>query len=307
MIRLLQKLILLFIAFVIIDYIIGLGLNIILNNSPDGRYFKALYSLEKSNEDIVIFGASCAETNIVPYVFEDSLKMTCWNSGRGGQLLPFFICIEQGMLNRYVPKIAVIDMGVEDLETDLSEFYEKAGFLSPFYRKHKEIRPILNKISFFERYFMYSMLYAYNSSYYYLLRPYLFRGLDGKRGDKGWKPRTGQMPKIIPNPVIVNTSKKLNNETVSAFNEFVTGLSAKGCKVFVVIHPVFNEITTNTSTIENIKKMKNVDLLDFDDNKLIAENSLFFRDPGHLNIQGAIKFTTLLVNKIRHKINKNTL
>lgn len=297
--KLFLKLILISISFVIIDYIIGLGLDIIRNNSSDGRYYKAQYSLERCKADIVIFGASRAEVNIVPSIFEDSMKMICWNTGRGGQSLPFWLCMEKGILIRYTPKIAVIDIEPEFLSFDLSYFYEPVGFLRPFYRSHKEIRFILNNISLFEHFFVYSSLYTYNSSYYYLIRPYLFKNLDGKNTDKGWKPLIGQMTLSTPKPISINTFRKLNNETILLFNEFISNLSTKGCKVFVVISPRYNENVRNTSTIEYIKNMKNAFLCDFEDNKLFIENGRFYRDPDHLNVEGAIKFSNLLVNKIR--------
>jgi hypothetical protein len=300
--KLIFKLILLFMAFIICDFLIGLGLDIIRDNSPDGRYYKAQYSLEKGKEDIVIFGASRAEVNIVPYIFEDSLKMTCWNTGRGNQTLPFWICMEQGILNRYTPKIAIVDIEAEYLSSDLSRSFEPAGLLRPFYHRHKEIRPMINKISFFEQYLIYSNLYAYNSSYYYLMRPYLLKGLDGKKADKGWKSLNGQMSQIVSNPTTINSNKPLNNETVKLFNEFVLNLTIKGCQVFIVISPRFSEKIINTSTIEYIKNMKNVYLISFEDNKLFTENSRFYRDSEHLNMEGAVKLSSLIVKKIREKI-----
>jgi len=304
MIKLLKKLVLFFLAFVICDYIIGLGLDIIRNNSPDGRYFKTQYSLEKGKEDIVILGASCAESNIAPYIIEDSLKMTCWNAGRGGQILPFWTCLEKGILNRYTPKIVILDIGANDLSGNLFPTgYERAAFLRPFYHRHKEIHPILNKIFFFEKYFDCSNLYVYNSSYYYLLRPYLFKGLDGKIADKGWKPLTGKMPPIIPHPIPIITSYNLNNETVQLFNEFISNLTTRNCKVFIVISPVFNKKIFTSPTIEYINRLNDVYLLNFGNCKIFTENSRLYRDDYHLNIEGAIKFTTLLVKRIKHEIN----
>jgi hypothetical protein len=302
MIRLIKKLTYFFIAFVICDYIMGAGLDFIRDRSPDGRYYKAQYSLEKCKEDIIVFGASRAEVNIVPQIFEDSLKMTCWNTGRGNQTLPFWMCMEAGILNRYVPKIAIVDIEAEFLSADVTGSYVAAGLLRPFYRKHKEIRPFLNKISLSERYFIYSSLYAYNSSYYYLLRPFILRGLDGKTEDKGWKARPGQMTPSKSNPVTISTSKALNNETIKLFNEFISDLTTKGCKVFIVISPRFNENIIGTSTVEYLLNMKNVSLVNFDDNKIFTDNCSFYRDPDHLNVEGAIKFSTLLVGKVR-KVN----
>lgn len=299
MIKLLVKLILLVSAFFITDFLTGKGLKYITVNSPDGRYFKAGYSLNNCNADIVIFGASGAENDYVPFIIEDSLKMTCWNTGRGGQGFPFMICMEQGILKRYVPRIAILDMDAEYLSRTSPDSYDRVGFLRPFYHDHTEIQPVLNRISPFEKYYINSSLYAYNSSYYYLLRPYFFKGIDGKNGDKGWKPRYGKMLKPSTEPVTINTNKKLNTETVALFNEFVSDLADKGCKVFVVMSPLYNQNVKNTSTIEYIRGMKKASLIRIENTECITENSDFFRDEGHLNVEGATLFTSLLTEKIR--------
>ena len=298
MIKLIYKLTILLIGFMVFDYMIGLNLDYIIKKTPDGRYYKALYSLEKCKEDIVLFGASRSETNLVPTVFEKSLKMTCWNTGRGGQGLPFWLSMEHGITKRYIPKIAIVDIVAENLSSDISDSYEAAGFLRPFYFSHKEIQPVLNKITFFEQYFIYSNLYAYNSSFYYLFRPYFFKGLDGSKDDKGWKPLNGQMSLVVSNPQTINSDQNLNNKTVLLFNEFISNLSNKGCKVFVIISPHFNETIIKTSTIEYIKHMKGVTLISFDDNCLFTEN--YYKDPDHLNKEGAVKFSKLLVEKIQN-------
>ena len=297
MLKLFYKLIILFVIFFFLDFIFGIVLGIIRDKSPDGRYYKVQYSLEKGNEDIVIFGASRAEVDLVPYIFEDSLKLTCWNAGRGNQTLPFWICMQQGILNRYTPKIAIVDIPAEYLSKEL--VFEPAGLLRPFYSDHKEIRPILNKISFFERYFIYSNLYAYNSSFYYLLRPYLLKGLDGKREDKGWKPLSGQMFNSASDQITLNSNNSLNKETLQLFNEFVSNFTKKGCKVFFVISPKFSENIVSTSTIEYLKTMRDITLVNYDHNKLFTEDYHYYRDPDHLNTEGAIKFTKIIAGKIR--------
>jgi len=302
MIGLLKKFILLLVAFVVFDFIIGLGLGEIRDNSPDGRYFKSKYSLEDGKEDIVIFGASCAETDFASSIIEDSLNMTCWNAGRGGQGLPFWLCIELGILKRYTPKIAIVEIGAERLSADLGEFYEPAGILRPFYRKHKEIQPILDKISYFEKYFNLFNLYSYNSSYYYLFRPYFVKGLDGKLKDKGWKPLDYFM-KTSKNCIsTINTSLKLNKESLDMFNYFISNLTDKGCKVFVVLTPNYSEKIIKTSTLEYIKQMENVEILDFEFNDLISRDIKLYCDPMHLNRNGAIKYTSIFAHKFKEAI-----
>jgi len=91
---------------------------------------------------------------------------------------------------------------------------------------------------------------------------------------------------------------------VEMFNEFVTNLTKRGCKVYIVIVPTYNEKVINTSTIEYIKKMKNVQIIDFEDNIVYTQKSEFFYDFMHLNREGALLYTKNMAEKIKKLYNK---
>ena len=180
---------------VLFDQLAGEILDYLRDHSPDGRYYKALYSLEQCNEDVIILGSSRGEMNYNPFIIEDSLKMTCWDASRGGEGMAYFRSIQEGILARYAPKLVILNVEGNMLEDPPS--YVENGFLRPFYKDHKEIRPFINKISKYERLLMLSRLYAYNSSFYYLIRPYFIQGLDGNKEEKGWKPRDGHIDPVF--------------------------------------------------------------------------------------------------------------
>jgi len=307
MLKLFYKILLLFLAFILVDFLLGLVLDKAIDNSPDGRYYKAQYTIEKSKEDVVIFGSSSAERHYVPSIIEDSLKTTCWNAGRGNQNLPFWISMAEGVLNRYTPKLVILDIEPDYLSWSLSESYEpSAGMLRPFYKEHEEIRPMVNEVSKFEKYFIYSQLYAYNSSYYYLLRPYLVKGLDGKIEDKGWKSLIGHMSPTDASLNIVNSKNSLNEKTVKLFDKFITGFTEKGCPVFISISPNYKRIINNTSTLDYIRKMDNVFLVEYEDHATFINDHNNFKDEGHLNKEAAIKFTSMLTEKMK-KMNAKSI
>jgi len=302
--NLFKKILLLIIILITIDFCVGLILNVVLVNSPDGRYFKAEYSLGRSTEDIIVFGSSRAETNYAPYIFEDSLKLTCWNTGRGGQTLPFWYAMEQGILSRYTPKIAIVNVERDFLSDDLSFSYEHSGFLRPFYYNHPEIRTVINKISKFERLLLLSKTYAYNSSFYYLFRPYLIKGLDGDREDNGWKTKHGIIQKSESEPQKYKTNFKLSQNTLELFEIFINDLTNKGCKVYVVVSPNYGHFVESTATINHIKAMKDIKFINFSNDSLFIRNNEYFKDNNHLNVNGAIEFSKHVSNEILKLENK---
>jgi hypothetical protein len=297
--RLLHRLLVLTVLFLVIDIIAGGILTIVMNNSPDGRYYKTNYTLNESAEEIIIFGSSRAEENYVPVVFEDSLGMTCWNAGRGGQSLPFWMAMADGILKRYTPQMAIINVESYLLSNDMNYSFEHAGLLRPFYYKNPEIRPVINQISRFERFLMQSRIYAFNSSFYYLFRPYLIKGIDGRPEDKGWKPRKGIINHHIHNAFHeIKYSNPLNLETVLLFEEFIEKFTSRGVEVYLVMSPDFNHAYKSTATIEYLDSMQNVVFLNFGNDHTFATNTSFYIDPTHMNYEGAKEFTRIVSSKI---------
>ena len=286
---------------IVVDIIFGIVFRHIIDISPDGRYYKANYSLSECYDDVVIFGSSRAETNYAPYVFEDSLKLSTWNTGRGGQSLPFWYAMELGILDDNIPEIAIVNIERDFLSGDMSGSYQRAGFLRPFYFHHDEIRPVIDKISKSEKHLMFSNLYAFNSTFYYLLRPFIVKGLDGEKGLKGWKTRNGVIAKSKTDCNIHTSKQTLNEETVKLFNIFLDSLTSKNCDVYVVVSPNYKQLIKYSPTIEYVSNLKDVTLIDYSNNKIFVDNHLYYKDPSHLNIKGAIEFSKEISHKIKHE------
>lgn len=308
--KLFVKGLIIILGFFMIDFVVGHALEFILKNSPDGRFYKTHYSLERSKEEIIIYGSSRAEGNYVSQIFEDSLGMSCWNSGRGGQSLPYMYAVNQAIIQHHSPKIAIINAEswfLENYDHDNPFFDRAAGLLRPFYYDHKEIQAVINEVSYAEPFLNLSSLYAYNSSYYYLLRPYAFEGIDGKIEDKGWKPKTGVLNPSGKPLSILNTDNKINPIYKKFFDDFIHQLNSRGTKVYLVISPDYNKKVINTSTIEYFKSLDNIVLLDHSNNEKYTKNHLYFNDQNHLNEKGAREFSNDLALTIALDMSSNYL
>ncbi len=286
-----------------VDQAYGLFMGQVKDHSPDGRYYKARYTLEKAEEDIIIIGSSRGERNYVPHQIEQALGMTCWNASRGVQGLPYFRAIQEGLLSRYTPKLVILNIEADILEHP--PFYQQMGFLRAFYWKNKPIRKIINEISSTEKWKMYSQIYAYNSSYYYLLRPYLFPGIDGKNSDKGWKPSFGFWEDPGYPFEVIDNSKPLDNKSVSLFDELLEGFKAQGVKVVISIAPNYGEETISTSSLSYIQTMataNNVPLFNFSRDSIFTKDPSLYIDIEHLNVDGATRFTNMLMDSLKTQI-----
>lgn len=299
--KLFTKIFIILCILAIFDWLAGILLDRLLEHSPDGRYLKTKYSLENCDEEIVVIGSSRGEINYIPKILEDSIGMSCWNASRGGQGMPYFRAIQEGLLSRYTPRLVILNIDDNDLESPPN--YEHAGVLRPFYKSTPEIRPILNETSTFEWILLKSRLYAYNSSFYYLIRPYFYEGLDGKFSDKGWKPRLGKMAVEMNQQMEIVTEKiSLDNSSVELFDTLVNKFKQKGTQLIFVVSPNYGRSVDSSSAIQylsRVSKKENIPLFVYSNDRNFITKPEYFIDPDHLNVEGAEIFTKNLVQKIK--------
>lgn len=286
-----------------IDLVFGQLFGFIRDHSPDGRYYKAKYTLDEAQEDIIIIGSSRGERDYVPYLLEEAFNLSCWNASRGGQGLPYFRAVEEGIVKRYHPKLVIVNLEADILEHP--PFYQEMGFLRAFYKNHSDIQGVVNKISQNEKWKLKSNLYAFNSSFYYLLRPYLFHDLDGKNSDKGWKPSYG----IWEDPgfpfEVVNDRKPLNKESVSEFETMVAHFNDQDIQLVFSIAPNYGEKTIMTSSlhyIQEVAKNNDIPIFNFSADTTFITKAEDFIDIEHLNVDGAKLFTAKLIDSLQQRL-----
>ncbi|MBT0809926.1 hypothetical protein KIH41_01375 [Litoribacter ruber] len=305
--KLLIKIGIVCVAFVVLDLVVGSFLLNLLEKSPDGRYYKTRYSLEEAQEDIVILGSSRAEGNYSPAVMEESLGMEVWNAGRGGQGLPFWAAMNSGILARYTPDVVIINVENDFLKESVDDqsFERAAGILRPFYNRHNAVKNFVDMVSDKEKLLLKSNLYAFNSSFYYMLRPYLFEGIDGRVEDKGWKPLKGSLAgKDIPERVINEDDQEvLDPEAIMMFENLVSELQDKGSKVVLTLSPDYNKKVVTTPTLEYLKSVEGVYVLDFSNDEYFTKNPEFYTDPIHLNKEGAMEYSRKLAQELKPILN----
>ncbi len=80
-----------------------------------GLYNRTTYAIDSTTADILVFGSSRANHHYVPEVFEDSLKMSFYNTGRDGNFLLYNTAIFKAIIKRHKPKIVILDFNPGDL------------------------------------------------------------------------------------------------------------------------------------------------------------------------------------------------
>ena len=81
-----QFITLLIVFIVILDFAVGTVYKALYFSEKSRQNDRLIHSVLGTNEDILIFGSSRALHHYNPQIIEDSLGMTCYNVGSGGQI-----------------------------------------------------------------------------------------------------------------------------------------------------------------------------------------------------------------------------
>ena len=161
-IRLFLKMILITVLILVFDRGIGTLLAKYYFSQESGGYFRTTYSIDSTSADVLVFGSSRANHSYVPEIFEDSLSLTFYNTGKDGNDILYNYAIFKAITKRYSPHIIIFDIRPENLAYNAFE-YDRLSVLLPYYDDHPEIADIVNLRSPFENIKQISSIYRFNS------------------------------------------------------------------------------------------------------------------------------------------------
>lgn len=283
------------------DQILGGMLRNYYFSTKSGDYYRTTYSMDSTKAEIIILGSSRASHHYIPSMIEDSIKMTCYNTGRDGNFLLFNYAVFKSIIKRYSPKVLVLDINTGELIKE-HDNYEALSTLLPYYFYKPELKNIIELRSPFEKYKMLSAVYPFNSTIVTLAKSHLGSYNDTK--NKGYLPLFGTSLSVSQKPNNQITQKK--NEIIDTLKMNVIDSIAFICKekkilFFVVQSPRFSEVkqTKLDSAIENILKIHKAQYWNFVNDSLYMSSPTLFKDAAHLNNDGAKIFTEMIVSKFK--------
>lgn len=285
----------------VLDFAIGRTLRQFYFKETSGSLFRTTYAMETTKADILVFGSSSANHHYVPEVFEDSLKMTFYNTGRDNSGILYQTTVLKSILKRYTPKVIILDYGgvLKKNKTD----YDGCSYLLPYYRTHEEVRKTIKLESSYERIKLISEIYPYNSQIISIAIGNLefnkIRSYDNKGYIPLYKEWQAKIDSIGTYQVYAIDSSKL-----IVFQEFINTAKEFGAKIIVIYSPVFqkNAKSQDIEICNDICSINNVPFWDFSKDTSFLNNRNLFQDVKHLNDNGAKIFSNLVVEKIKHNI-----
>lgn len=296
-----KKMILIGLILFLVDQGVGGILSYYYFQQKSGSLYRTTYAMDITKAEILAFGSSRANHHYVPEVIEDSMKMSFYNTGRDGNFFLFNYAVFNSIIERYNPRVVILDINTRDFATD-NMSYERLSSLLPYYKSHHVIRSIVNLRSPFEKIKLISATYPFNS----LLLTIAISNFDfnkrRKADNKGYVAAYGQ---------ITNSKLEMDYVNINNFDQVKLGYlkkiiydcMLKNIRLILVQSPRYKEKTESKSIdlFTKISVKENVEYYDFSNYDLFMQTPKFFKDANHLNHSGALKFSTLLVSRINSR------
>ena len=257
----------------------------------------------QQQNDILIFGSSRAMYHYNPEIIADSLMMTCYNVGYGGQGILYHNAVLDVILERYTPKIIVLDILTDEL-CERIQSYDRLSILNPYVQDYPVLWNTLSLVSPFERVKHVSFIYPFNSTLLKVIAGNIKRS--GKDiSSNGFTPREGIWGDTINQISFNKDTTQFDDNKLIAFDQFCHKCIENNIDLYIAISPMFAEMINTSSSVDYIQnKCSNLDIpfIDFSNNCNYISNKLFL-DDSHLNKSGTDIFTKDIASKILKEMN----
>lgn len=252
--------------------------------------------VENDIHDIIIFGSSRAKHHYDTPFLTDILNQDVYNAGYDGNGVILAYGLLNLILERYTPKTIILDV---EPAFDVNLYSPDNGclryikLLKPYYKNHV-ISMIIKDISPKEWYMLHSGMYRYNTSVVSMLIDNVFNRLSDCRG---YKPLCGEMISI--NRDFKNDELNIDKIKIKYLTKFIELCNTKNIPLILIVSPQYVENTSDIlkPVIELCDKY-DITFLNFYDDTYF-KNSILYKDPMHLNVNGAREFSNYLLKYLR--------
>ena len=266
-----------------------------------GRYQPLDRLIKNVDTDIIFIGNSAILNSVNPEIIEDCLSMTCYNGGTTGQGVFFFETIIDCILQRHTPKMFVVGLRPEEIGGNVGEgIYD---VLKPYYGiGYTSIDEHFNKTSGFDHFLLHSNLLRYNTIW---MRVLLYMLVDDtKYPENGFMPMN--VPSNFPQVKQIETYEEPVKAKLECIERIIQKCQARKIKIVICYPPTLNSFKKKdlpcVKAIKDLcRRYKAPCLIDYN-NKFFQNHPELFYDNGHVNKNGAEKYSILLATNIHYTL-----
>lgn len=289
----------------VVDKVAGAGMNRLLDAVPVTQDIgKGRFAIREVETDVVIVGSSRAAHHYVSTMIADSLGCSVYNVGRDGCFFSDNLCVTNAILDRYSPKMIVLEVANDCLD-ERAKTNPEAMF--PYYWDSQYIKDVIDSdVGWKANIQMLSTLYRYNATSF---RTFGY-GINGLLKGKVEDPLCGQTPLKIEKrraPLLLKKEQNDDNEfTISDRKRLQLKVLLEKCKkqgveIILVCSPIYRICSVNhvgNRALASLCREAGVEYLDFSQEPIFLEHSEWFCDGSHMNYVGANEYTKFFLNKL---------
>lgn len=296
--KFLFKVLLFFACVVVMDLAFGQYFSFLRTHAKGGSTANCEYIANRATDDIIILGSSRATHHYVPQIIEDSLGMSCYNCGEEGNGVVLAYGRLKMLTNRYKPKLVLYELtpGYDYGTKEPNNKY--LGYLRAYYNKEgisELFDDFDDNLSWLK---MRSKMYQNTSR----LLPDLFDNVSYRDNHKGYEPLSGQIKDTtIQRNSSDNKEMAIDSLKLSYVENVIKLCQNEQILVIFIISPRYGMKEIDMSIYEpalSLCQKHGVPVYNYICCPSISEHPEFFQDEGHMNSNGAEKYTNLLVKNV---------
>ena len=290
------------VTFIILgDWIVGGFLEAGFYSEQSLENDRVVHSFSATEAALLVFGSSSALHHYNTELIQDSLNITSYNVGAGGQNIYYHNLLLKTVLSRYTPKTIILDLFNIDFEETVSTWNkERLAVLLPLSAEHKIIDSAFRTFDPNHKVKMFSHTYPFNSEIYRIVRnnfiPYhnSFNGFMPIGAENGLAESS--------QPVETKTSGSLDSSKVAEMESFINDCLNEGIDLKLIVSPSFFLYEKGDSYEQFISYLNNefpVEIYSFQNDPFFVDHPELFKDANHLNAKGADVFTERVLSLIK--------
>lgn len=271
---------------IIADQSIGYGLKWMYSHQQGGDYGCATKAIMEQEADVLILGSSRARHHYNPAILSDSLKMSVYNAGRDGCFLVYQWAQLKLILDRYTPKIVLLEVTPYDFNLNPSDYDRLSGLLP--YQDCPSFKEVIHKKSPWEEWKCLSGIYPYNGQILSMITSMnakvadMNEGFDPLQGSIYHQMETGNGGAI----------DQLDEEKVNLMYEIIELCKEKGIELFMITSPYYIHFTYSETLnrVQAICAERHIPYVSYLNNPEYSDGKLY-QTADHLNAEGADIFS----------------
>lgn len=260
-----------------------------------------IYSITNSKDDIIVFGSSRAKHHYNTKMITDSLGISSYNFGNGGQNIYYHEILLRNLLESHTPKVVILELMTIDFQNTPPQWEkDKLNVLLPFSEYSMIIDKELKKLDKYHKIKSIINSYKFNSQVYKIIR-------------NNFLPYNNHLNGYIP--IVGNSWSKqiqIDNSKIDSLNyddqkiqkiySFIETCFERNITIYLCVSPVFLDYENNSPYANFIKDLEvkyGLKTFQFLNHPEFNSKPEYFKDPLHLNSSGAKKFTEVLLDSLK--------